>query len=112
MLFLLVFFVLQLRVAFAFSDDNSIQERGAVEVPLDVLQVEAPLRASYKGASCQQVVIQHEFAASYGTPYVGKYARNILCHLLRLIWLKEHIPRQRIVLLQLQSSICQSHHPE
>lgn len=107
MLFRLVFFVLQLRAAFAFPNDNSILERGVVEVPLDVFQVEAPLRASYEGASCQQVVIQHEFAASYGTPYVGKYATIVLCHLLRLIGLKEHIPRQRIVHSQLQSSISQ-----
>lgn len=37
----------------------------------DVFQVEAPLRASYEGASCQQVIVEHEFAASYGSPYVG-----------------------------------------
>jgi hypothetical protein len=40
--------------------------------PLDVFQVQAPLRATYEGASCQQVILQHNFAASYGAPYVGK----------------------------------------
>ena len=44
---------------------------------LDVFQVEAPLRASYEGASCKQVVIQHEFANSYGTPYVGRHLRSL-----------------------------------
>lgn len=80
MLFPLVFFILQLRFAFAFPNDNSVLGRGVVEVPLNVFQVEAPLRASYEGASCQQVVIQHEFAASYGAPYVGKYTNKKPCH--------------------------------
>ncbi|CAG8954088.1 hypothetical protein HYFRA_00009192 [Hymenoscyphus fraxineus] len=58
----LVFLALQLHLAFA------------ADSPLEVFQVEAPLRATYEGASCQQVVVQHEFAASYGTPYVGTYS--------------------------------------
>jgi hypothetical protein len=37
----------------------------------DVFQVEKPLRANYEGAACQQVIVQHGFAASYGSPYVG-----------------------------------------
>jgi hypothetical protein len=40
--------------------------------PLDVFQVQAPLRASYEGANCKQVIVQHNFAASYGTPYIGE----------------------------------------
>lgn len=40
-------------------------------IPLDVFQVEAPLRESYDGAACKQVILQHNFAASYGSPYVG-----------------------------------------
>jgi hypothetical protein len=41
------------------------------EIPLDVFQVEAPLRKTYEGAVCEQVVLQHNFAASYGSPGVG-----------------------------------------
>lgn len=41
------------------------------EIPLEVFQVEAPLRKTYDGAVCEQVVLQHNFAASYGTPAVG-----------------------------------------
>ena len=37
----------------------------------EVFQVQAPLRATYEGTACQQVIVQHEFAGSYGTPYVG-----------------------------------------
>lgn len=48
------------------------QSNGTTTPPLDVFQVQAPLRASYEGESCQQVIVQHNFAASYGTPYVGK----------------------------------------
>jgi hypothetical protein len=39
--------------------------------PLEVFQVESPLRRSYDGAVCEQVIVQHDFAASYGTPFVG-----------------------------------------
>ena len=46
-------------------------ESGVVKSPLDVFEVQAPLRASYEGTSCEQVVLQHTFAGSYGTPYVG-----------------------------------------
>lgn len=38
---------------------------------LEVFQVEAPLRKSYDGTSCKQVIMQHDFTASYGSPYVG-----------------------------------------
>lgn len=41
------------------------------EIPLDVFQVEAPLRKSYEGAVCEQVILQHDFTASYGSPAVG-----------------------------------------
>ena len=39
---------------------------------LEVFQVEAPLRKNYDGTSCKQVILQHDFTASYGSPYVGK----------------------------------------
>ncbi|TVY30808.1 hypothetical protein LHYA1_G000387 [Lachnellula hyalina] len=45
-------------------------ESGVVKSPLDVFEVQAPLRASYEGTSCEQVVLQYTFAGSYGTPYV------------------------------------------
>ena len=41
--------------------------------PLEVFEVQAPLRKSYEGTACQQVIVQHNFAASYGTPFVGGY---------------------------------------
>lgn len=41
------------------------------EIPLEVFQVEAPLRKTYEGVVCEQVILQHNFAASYGTPGVG-----------------------------------------
>ena len=52
-------------------ESESRDENGVVKSPLDVFEVQAPLRASYEGTSCQQVVLQYTFAASYGTPYVG-----------------------------------------
>ncbi|KAN0095247.1 Peptide N-acetyl-beta-D-glucosaminyl asparaginase amidase A domain containing protein [Hyaloscypha variabilis] len=42
--------------------------------PLEVFEVQAPLRKSYEDTSCQQVLVQHDFASSYGTPYVGTYS--------------------------------------
>jgi hypothetical protein len=59
------------------SDASLIDERAVQSgstLSLDIFQVEAPLRKSYDGTSCKQVVIQHEFAASYGTPYVGMWS--------------------------------------
>ena len=50
---------------------NAGSDAASVVSPLDVFQVQAPLRASYEGASCQQVIVQHNFAGSYGTPFVG-----------------------------------------
>lgn len=41
------------------------------EIPLDVFQVEAPLRKTYEGAACEKVILQHDFTASYGSPGVG-----------------------------------------
>jgi hypothetical protein len=45
---------------------------GSETPPLDVFQVQAPLRKSYDGPSCQQVIVQHSFGASFGSPYVGE----------------------------------------
>ena len=52
-------------------ESENRDESGVVESPLDVFEVQAPLRANYEGTSCEQIVLQHTFAASYGTPYVG-----------------------------------------
>ncbi|TVY38788.1 Peptide-N4-(N-acetyl-beta-glucosaminyl)asparagine amidase A [Lachnellula occidentalis] len=49
-------------------------ESGVVKSPLDVFEVQAPLRASYEGTACEQIVLQYTFAGSYGTPYVGTYS--------------------------------------
>jgi hypothetical protein len=43
--------------------------------PLEVFQVEAPLRASYDGVSCQQVIVQHNFENSW-SPYISTVPSN------------------------------------
>lgn len=50
------------------------ESSGSATRQLDVLQVQAPIRKSYEGTSCQRVIVQHNFAASYGTPFVGTYS--------------------------------------
>jgi hypothetical protein len=55
---------------------ESRDESGVVKSPLDVFEVQAPLRSSYEGTACQQVVLEHTFTASYGTPYVGVSQNN------------------------------------
>lgn len=44
----------------------------SVQTPLHVLQIHAPPRDSYDGAACSQVVVQNDFTASYGKPYIGQ----------------------------------------
>lgn len=39
---------------------------------LEVVQAQVPLRKSYEDAACQQTIVQHIFASSYGVPYVGE----------------------------------------
>jgi len=39
---------------------------------MDVFEVSVPLRKNFGGTSCEQVVVKHVFAASYGSPYVGR----------------------------------------
>ncbi|ORY63943.1 peptide N-acetyl-beta-D-glucosaminyl asparaginase amidase A-domain-containing protein [Pseudomassariella vexata] len=46
---------------------------------MEVFQVEVPLRRDFAGTSCEQVIVEHTFAASYGTPYVGTYAPRENC---------------------------------
>lgn len=43
-----------------------------VDIPLEVFQVQAPLRESYSGAACSKTIVQNDFTASYGSPYVGR----------------------------------------
>lgn len=68
---------LLLRSSLAIANPRALMSAGAslnpssTVVPLEVFQVEAPLRTSYDGATCSQVILQHDFAASYGTPFVG-----------------------------------------
>lgn len=40
---------------------------------LDVVQAATPPRNSFDGYSCKQTLLEHDFANSYGTPYVGFY---------------------------------------
>lgn len=61
-----------------FASSASVAESGETGL-LDVFQVQAPLRTSYEGAACQQIIVQHEFAASYGTPFVGAYTPPMHC---------------------------------
>lgn len=42
-----------------------------VEIPLNVFQIEVPVRDSYDGAVCSQTIVQNDFTASYGKPYLG-----------------------------------------
>lgn len=41
---------------------------------LEVVQAVTPPRSSFDGYSCRQVLLEHDFANSYGTPYVGLYS--------------------------------------
>lgn len=78
MLSIYIVAALFLRISFGIQTSRGIVYRGpnvkSPEIPLDVFQVEAPLRESYEGAACKQVILQHNFAASYGSPYVGPYS--------------------------------------
>lgn len=55
-----------------------------VEIPLEVFQIQAPLRDTYDGAACSQMIVQKDFTNSYGSPYVGQLPwilSSILFHL-------------------------------
>lgn len=72
------FIMLALLIAAAFcltSQTQSIlalqENPRALTSPLEVIQVERPLRSSSAKPVCEQVIVQHNFAASYGNPYVG-----------------------------------------
>lgn len=41
--------------------------------PLEVVQAATPPRSSFDGYSCKQTLFEHDFANSYGSPYVGLY---------------------------------------
>jgi hypothetical protein len=47
---------------------------GSLEA-LEVIQAQVPPRRNYEGVSCQQTILQHAFAGSYGAPYVGELMR-------------------------------------
>ncbi|KAJ0116663.1 hypothetical protein J7T55_009813 [Diaporthe amygdali] len=40
---------------------------------LEVVQAATPPRSSFDGYNCKQTIIEHDFANSYGKPYVGFY---------------------------------------
>jgi hypothetical protein len=54
---------------------NTGLDRRSPVPPLEVFQVEAPLRASYDGARCQQVIVEHNFENSW-SPYIGTVPSN------------------------------------
>ncbi|KAK0128346.1 hypothetical protein ONS95_000319 [Cadophora gregata] len=65
---------------------NRVLGRNEKKELLEVFQVEAPLRKSYDGASCKQVILQHDFTASYGSPYVGPYSPPDGCNFTTVIF--------------------------
>jgi hypothetical protein len=84
--------------------DTGLDRRSPVP-PLEVFQVEAPLRASYDGASCHQVIVQHNFENSW-SPYIGTVPSNSMLN--QMLKEQRHIPRQRTVILPPRSSTSQS----
>ena len=91
------------------SPSNVFQDAGLDRIspvpPLEVFQVEAPLRASYDGASCQQVIVQHNFENSW-SPYIGTVPSNSMLN--QMLKEQRHIPRQRTVILPPLFSTSQS----
>jgi len=72
MLLIFLVFVGLLREAFGAREGLKRRLYGNESTELlEVFQVEAPLRKSYDDTSCKQVIMQHDFTASYGSPYVG-----------------------------------------
>ncbi|KAL1869630.1 hypothetical protein Daus18300_005485 [Diaporthe australafricana] len=49
------------------SLDNTVDET------LEVIQAATPPRSSFDGYTCKQTFVEHDFASSYGKPYVGFY---------------------------------------
>ncbi|KAL3417180.1 peptide-n4-(n-acetyl-beta-glucosaminyl)asparagine amidase a [Phlyctema vagabunda] len=47
---------------------------------LEVVQAQVPPRTSYAKPACKQVVFNHNFANSYGVPYVGTYSPPASCN--------------------------------
>lgn len=72
MLFPRLFAAFQLSLLFNAASSKSSASGTSAVSPLNVFQVQAPLRQSDESASCHQVIVQHDFAASYGIPFVGK----------------------------------------
>jgi len=60
-------------VASPTSGIEGVQLSSSTTPPLNVFEVQAPLRKNYEDTACQQVIVQHNFAASYGTPFVGRH---------------------------------------
>lgn len=57
-----------------------------VDVPLEVFQVEAPVRQTYDGPSCSSIIVQYDFTASYGTPFVGTYSPPSGCNFTTVVF--------------------------
>ncbi|ROV93996.1 hypothetical protein VSDG_06263 [Cytospora chrysosperma] len=57
-----------------------------VDIPLEVFQVEAPVRQTYDGASCSSIIVQYDFTASYGTPFVGTYSPPYGCNFTTIVF--------------------------
>lgn len=87
MLFIFLVFVGFLRDTFGAGEvlKRRVNGNGSTEV-LEVFQVEAPLRKSYDDTSCKQVIMEHDFTASYGSPYVGLYSPPTGCNFTTVIF--------------------------
>ncbi|PBP17498.1 hypothetical protein BUE80_DR011722 [Diplocarpon rosae] len=52
----------------------------------NVFQLESPMRKDYEETSCTKVIIEHDFAASDGAPYVGRYSPPADCDFTSVIF--------------------------
>lgn len=47
---------------------------------LEVVQAAAPPRETFDGFTCKQTIFEHDFANSYGSPYIGVYSPPADCN--------------------------------
>ncbi|PBP15877.1 hypothetical protein BUE80_DR013403 [Diplocarpon rosae] len=69
-----------------FTPEKEINHRISGDYGSNVFQLESPLRVSYEETSCTQVVIEHDFTASDGAPYMGLYSPPADCDFTSVIF--------------------------
>jgi hypothetical protein len=57
--------------AIAFPAADGSEREAASSGILEVVQAYVPPRSNYRNPACKQEIFNHEFANSYGIPYVG-----------------------------------------